>query len=80
LACAWAFYTLLIEELHLEVAKDNIASRMVATQAGFIDTGHRFESEAVVSFAPEVGMTRTMIRYALSHPPPERPRSPDPAP
>lgn len=70
LACRWAFSTLAIEELHLEVAEDNIASRKVAAGVGFIDTGHRFESEPVVSFEPEIGMTRTMIRYALSQPAP----------
>lgn len=79
LAGAWAFSTLLIEELHLEVAEDNIASRMVAAGVGFIDTGHRFASEPVVSFEPEIGVTRTMIRYALRQPAPGD-RSRDPAP
>jgi RimJ/RimL family protein N-acetyltransferase len=61
---------LVIKELHLEAAEDNIASRMVATRAEFIDTGHRCESEPVVNFEPEIGITHTMIRYALSHPAP----------
>jgi RimJ/RimL family protein N-acetyltransferase len=68
LACGWAFATLGTDRVLLSAAEDNAASRWLARNVGFVDTGQRTKSEPIVSFGPEAGVTRTIILHVLTDP------------
>jgi RimJ/RimL family protein N-acetyltransferase len=48
LVCAWAFEEFEIERIEACIQEDNLASRGVATGAGFCDTGRRNEEGLLV--------------------------------
>ncbi len=67
LASRWAF-AVGFEEVVVDVAAGNTASRRVAVAAGFTDSGERYRAETLSAFEPDKGATRTMVRYTLTRP------------